>query len=64
MALNTALYPDDSDARRVIEEIAAETGLPTDDPVRFGAGRLWSAVRDAVDALPWVKGALPMAGAR
>ena len=64
IALNTMLFPSDDDARRVIEEIAAETGLPTDDPVRFGADRLWPAVREAVDALPWVKGALPMAGAR
>ena len=32
------LYPSDDDARRVIDEIAAETGLPTDDPVRFGGG--------------------------
>ena len=59
VALNTMLYPSDDDARRVIEEIAAETGLPTDDPVRFGADRLWPAIREAVDALPWVKGALP-----
>ncbi len=58
MALNTSLIPSDDDARRVIEEIAAETGLPTDDPVRFGADRLWPAVREAVDALPWVKGGL------
>ena len=36
MALNTSLIADDDEARRVIEEIAAETGLPTDDPVRFG----------------------------
>ena len=54
MALNTMLYPDDTDARRVIAEIAEETGLPTDDPVRFGGDRLWPAVRDAVDGLPWV----------
>jgi uncharacterized NAD-dependent epimerase/dehydratase family protein len=54
MALNTALYPDDDEARRVIAQIGKETGLPTDDPVRFGADRLWPAVRDAVDALPWV----------
>ncbi len=56
VALNTSLYPDDADARRIIAEIAEETGLPADDPVRFGAGRLWSAVRDRVDALPWVRG--------
>jgi uncharacterized NAD-dependent epimerase/dehydratase family protein len=60
MALNTSLIPSEDDARRVIEEIAAETGLPTDDPVRFGADRLWPAIREAVDALPWVRGALPV----
>ncbi len=54
VALNTSLYPDDDEARRVIDAIASETGLPADDPVRFGADRLWPAVRDAVDALPWV----------
>jgi D-glutamate N-acetyltransferase len=60
VALNTMLYPSDADARRIIDEIAAETGLPADDPVRFGADRLWPAVRDAVDALPWVAKALPV----
>jgi uncharacterized NAD-dependent epimerase/dehydratase family protein len=54
MALNTSLFREDDEARRVIESIAAETGLPTDDPVRFGADRLWPSIRDAVDALPWV----------
>jgi uncharacterized NAD-dependent epimerase/dehydratase family protein len=54
MALNTSLYPDDDEARRVIERIGEETGLPTDDPVRFGADGLWPAVRDAVNGLPWV----------
>ncbi len=54
MALNTSLIPDDADARRVIDEVAALTGLPADDPVRFGGDRLWVSVRDAVDALPWV----------
>jgi D-glutamate N-acetyltransferase len=54
MALNTSLYASDEEARRVIDSIAAETGLPADDPVRFGADRLWPAIRDAVDALPWV----------
>jgi uncharacterized NAD-dependent epimerase/dehydratase family protein len=61
IALNTMLYPDADAARHVIDEIAAETGLPADDPVRFGGDRLWPAIREAVDALPWVKGALPMA---
>ena len=54
MALNTSLYADDGEARRVIQQVAAETGLPADDPVRFGADRLWPAIRDAVDGLPWV----------
>jgi uncharacterized NAD-dependent epimerase/dehydratase family protein len=54
VALNTSLYPDDGEARRIIEAVAAETGLPTDDPFRFGADRLWPAIRERVDALPWV----------
>ena len=54
VALNTSLIPDDAEARRTIDSIAAETGLPADDPVRFGADRLWAAVRERVDALPWV----------
>jgi len=55
VALNTSLYPDDDDARRIIDAIAAETGLPTADPVRFGADGLWAAVRERVNALPWVQ---------
>jgi uncharacterized NAD-dependent epimerase/dehydratase family protein len=54
VALNTSLHPSDDDARRLIEATAAETGLPTDDPVRFGADRLWREVRMATEALPWV----------
>jgi uncharacterized NAD-dependent epimerase/dehydratase family protein len=54
LALNTSLYPDDTEARQVIATIGAETGLPADDPVRFGADRLWPAIRDAVDGLPWL----------
>jgi uncharacterized NAD-dependent epimerase/dehydratase family protein len=54
IALNTSLYPEEAAARRVIAEIEAETGLPADDPVRFGGGPLWAAIRDSVDALPWV----------
>ena len=56
VALNTSLYPDDAEARRIIGAVAAETGLPTDDPYRFGADRLWSAIREGVAALPWVAG--------
>ncbi len=53
VALNTSLLDEDA-ARRAIEETAAETGLPCDDPFRFGAQRLWDALRERVDALPWV----------
>jgi uncharacterized NAD-dependent epimerase/dehydratase family protein len=60
IALNTMLYPDEAEARRVIAEIAAETGLPADDQVRFGGERLWAATREAVDALPWVAAQAPM----
>jgi len=54
LALNTSLYQDDADARRVIKEAARETGLPAVDPVRFGADSLWASIRAAVDGLPWV----------
>jgi uncharacterized NAD-dependent epimerase/dehydratase family protein len=46
IALNTSLYESDDEARRVIAETAAETGLPTDDPYRFGPGPLFTAIRD------------------
>jgi uncharacterized NAD-dependent epimerase/dehydratase family protein len=66
VAVNTSLYPDEAEARRVVAEIAAETGLPTADPVRFGGSRLWAEVKDAVDELPWVGADDPVvaAGAR
>jgi D-glutamate N-acetyltransferase len=54
IALNTSRYPDDDAARALIASIAEETGLPTDDAVRFGADGLWAAVQDAVNDLPWV----------
>jgi uncharacterized NAD-dependent epimerase/dehydratase family protein len=54
VAVNTSLYADDAEARRAIADIAAETGLPAADPVRFGAADFWLDVRAAVDALPWV----------
>ena len=44
IALNTAHLPED-EARRAIAEAAAETGLPVDDPVRFGSPFLLDAVR-------------------
>ena len=43
VALNTAEL-DEPAARAAIEQTAEETGLPADDPVRFGAGRLLEAV--------------------
>jgi uncharacterized NAD-dependent epimerase/dehydratase family protein len=39
IALNTR-DQDEAEARRAVEETEAETGLPTTDPVRFGAGKL------------------------
>jgi len=55
VALNTSRIPDETDARRVIEAIAAETGLPCADPVRFGGDALWAQIADAVEALSWVQ---------
>ena len=43
IALNTRLL-DDDEARAAVAAAEAETGLPADDPVRFGAGRLLEAV--------------------
>ena len=54
IALNTSLYASDDEARALVAATRKETGLPTDDIVRFGADGLWSAIRDAVEALPWV----------
>jgi uncharacterized NAD-dependent epimerase/dehydratase family protein len=50
VALNTHLIASEEDARLEIERVAAETGLPCDDPVRFGPARLWTAVREGVEA--------------
>jgi uncharacterized NAD-dependent epimerase/dehydratase family protein len=47
IALNTAEL-DDEEARRAIAEATAQTGLPADDPVRFGAGPLLDAVLTAI----------------
>ena len=43
VALNT-MGRSDAEAREAIAAAEAETGLPTDDPVRFGAGRLLDSV--------------------
>jgi uncharacterized NAD-dependent epimerase/dehydratase family protein len=50
IVLNTRLLSK-SDARAAIAAAEAETGLPTDDPVRFGADRLLEAVVTAVERL-------------
>jgi uncharacterized NAD-dependent epimerase/dehydratase family protein len=55
VAVNTAGCATTAEARTAIDAIGNETGLPTDDPVRFGPERLWGAVHDAVQALPWVQ---------
>jgi D-glutamate N-acetyltransferase len=43
IALNTRDL-DEGAARRAVAETEAETGLPADDPVRFGAGKLVDAI--------------------
>jgi len=57
VALNTSLIADPDEARRTIAATEAETGLPCDDPFRFGPERLWPRIRASVDALPWVDAA-------
>jgi uncharacterized NAD-dependent epimerase/dehydratase family protein len=47
IALNTA-FVGEEEARAAIEAAERETGLPADDPVRFGAGRLLEAVLEAL----------------
>jgi len=44
IALNTSLLGED-EAHAAIERAAAETGLPVDDPYRFGPGRLFASLR-------------------
>ncbi len=46
IALNTR-FLGAAEARAAIEAAAAETGLPTDDPVRFGADKLLDAIVQA-----------------
>src|SRR6185369_10749101 len=56
VALNTSALSSVDAARAEIARVAAETGLPVDDPVRFGAGPLWERIEAAVGELPWVAG--------
>jgi uncharacterized NAD-dependent epimerase/dehydratase family protein len=51
IALKTA-HLGESEARAEIARVAAETGLATDDPVRFGAERLLDALRTGLATLP------------
>ena len=44
IALNTARLATDDEAREAIAAAETDAGRPTDDPVRFGAGRLLDAV--------------------
>ncbi len=44
IALNTAPLQSDDEAREAIAAVSRETGLPTDDPVRFGAAHLLDSV--------------------
>jgi uncharacterized NAD-dependent epimerase/dehydratase family protein len=44
IAVNTSAIASDEDARAAIAEVAEETGLPADDPVRFGAQHLLDAL--------------------
>ena len=43
VALNTSELSEE-EARGAVAEAEEETGLPADDPVRFGAGKLLDAV--------------------
>jgi uncharacterized NAD-dependent epimerase/dehydratase family protein len=56
IALNTSAIASADDARAEVARVAVETGLPVDDPVRFGAGPMWARIEAAVDNLPWVTG--------
>jgi uncharacterized NAD-dependent epimerase/dehydratase family protein len=49
LALNTA-HLGEAEARAAIATAAEETQLPTDDPVRFGAGPLLEAVLSEIDS--------------
>ena len=48
VALNTADLETDDQARAAIAAAEAETGLATDDVVRFGADRVLDAVLEAL----------------
>jgi uncharacterized NAD-dependent epimerase/dehydratase family protein len=49
IALNTRALGDE-EARAAVSAVEGETGVPTDDPVRFGAGRVLDAVLGVVQS--------------
>ena len=51
LAINTRRLPGEADARAAIAAAEDETGLPADDPVRFGADRLVDALLDSAPAM-------------
>jgi uncharacterized NAD-dependent epimerase/dehydratase family protein len=51
VALNTSAIASADDARIEIARVASETGLPVDDPVRFGGRQLWAEIERAVEPL-------------
>ncbi len=51
VAINTRAIASDDEARAAIAAAADATGLPADDPVRFGADRLLDAVLDVHQAM-------------
>ncbi|MDQ2818045.1 MAG: DUF1611 domain-containing protein [Candidatus Eremiobacteraeota bacterium] len=51
VALNTSSL-DDAAARAAIAAAEAVTGLPADDPVRYGGAKLWAAVEKASERTP------------
>src|SRR5205823_383949 len=50
VAVNTRFVDDEDAARAAVAAAEDETGLPADDPVRFGPGRLLDAVLEGVKA--------------
>jgi uncharacterized NAD-dependent epimerase/dehydratase family protein len=51
VALNTSAIASADDARIEIGRVATQTGLPVDDPVRFGGRQLWAEIERAVEPL-------------
>ena len=52
VAVNTRFLDDEEAARDAVAGAEAETGLPADDPVRFGPSRLLDAVLEGLKTWP------------